>query len=94
MISNSATDHKKRMRSAISNKQAKWGCVDERGREIDGSEENESEKESRYQEKKSIIEKTHFLFQVETFHLVLVLESSLLDLETLETFETPFDFGG
>lgn len=36
----------------------------------------------------------HLLFQLETFHLVLVLKSGLSDLEALETFETPFDFGG
>ena len=44
--------------------------------------------------KKSIIAKTHLLFQLETLHLVLVLKGSLLDLKSLEPFKTPFDFGG
>ena len=41
-----------------------------------------------------VIAQTHLLFQLETLHLVLVLEGSLLDLESLETLETPFDLGG
>ena len=68
--------------------------MDERNRRIDRSEENdESEKENRYREK-SIIAKTDLLFQLETLHLVLILEGGLFDLETLETLEAPFDFGG
>ena len=41
-----------------------------------------------------IIAKTHLLLQLETFHLVFVLEGSLLDLKSLEALETPFDLGG
>jgi len=41
-----------------------------------------------------IITKTHLLFQLEAFHLVLILEGSLLDLKSLEALETPFDLGG
>ena len=66
-----------------------------RERRIDRSEENdESEKETRYREKKSTIANAHLLLQLETFHLVLVLKGSLLDLKSLETFETSLDFDG
>ena len=41
-----------------------------------------------------IIANAHLLFQLKTFHLVLVLEGGLLDLKSLETLETPPDFGG
>jgi hypothetical protein len=61
---------------------------------MDPKRREESEKENGYREKESIITKTHLLFQLETFHLVFVLKGGLLDLKTLETFETPFDVGG
>ena len=53
-----------------------------------------SESEERYRKKKWTIGKTYLLFQLETFHLVLVLEGSVLGLESLETLKTPFDIDG
>jgi len=52
-----------------------------------------AKKETVIGKEETIIAETHLLFQLETFHLVLVLEGSLLDLKALETLETPFDLG-